>query len=75
MKKNIRSKMIFSYLLVALITIVVVSLLVRWNSGQSLMNMVVEQQTANMKEAVQTYYEENGTLEGFFDSYVQRLWQ
>ncbi|HOP01259.1 MAG TPA: hypothetical protein PKX58_03575, partial [Flexilinea sp.] len=71
MKKNIRSKMIFSYLLIALITVIVVSLLVRWNSGQSLMNMVVEQQTANMKEAVQTYYEENGTLDGFFDRYVR----
>lgn len=36
-----------------------------------MMNLVVEQQTTLLKETAQTYYTSNGTMEGFFDYYVQ----
>jgi two-component system OmpR family sensor kinase/two-component system sensor histidine kinase BaeS len=63
--------MILSYLAVALLTVLVVSALIRLTSGQSLMNLVVEQQTASLKETVQEYYTSNGTLEGFFNDYIE----
>ena len=55
----------------ALITVLVVSALIRLTSGQSLMNLVVEQQTARLKKVAQDYYTSNGTLDGFFDYYIQ----
>lgn len=73
MKRSLQGKLIFSYLIVALITVLVVSALIRLTSGQSLMNLVVDQQTTSLKEAAQTYYAANGTLEGFIDYYSQTL--
>ncbi|NPV55069.1 MAG: HAMP domain-containing protein [Anaerolineae bacterium] len=70
MKRSLKSKMILSYLVVALITVLVVSVLIRLTSGQSLMNLVVEQQTAMLKEAAQTYYVANGSMTGFFDYWL-----
>lgn len=71
MKRSLQGKLILSYLAVALITVLVVSALIRLTSGQSLMNLVVEQQTALFKESAQTYYKSNGTMQGFFDYYMQ----
>lgn len=71
MNRSLKNKLILSYLMIAITTILVVSVVVRLNSGQSLMNLVVEQQTAQMEEAVETFYTTNGTLEGFFDYYLQ----
>ncbi|HPH97187.1 MAG TPA: ATP-binding protein [Anaerolineaceae bacterium] len=71
MKRSLQVKLILTYLAVALITVLVVSALIRLNSGQSLMNLVVEEQTARLKEAVQTYYTTNGTLNGFADYFFQ----
>jgi signal transduction histidine kinase len=56
---------------VALVTVLVISALVRLNSGQSLMNLVVEQQTQLLMETAQNYYITNGTMQGFFDYYLQ----
>ena len=71
MRRSLQGKMILSYLAVALLTVLVVSALIRLTSGQSLMNLVAEQQTALLKEAVQDYYTSNSTLEGFFDYYIE----
>ncbi len=71
MRRSLQGKMILSYLAVALLTVLVVSALVRLTSGRSLMNLVVEEQTASLKEAVQEYYASTGGLDGFFDYYVQ----
>lgn len=71
MKRSLQGKLILSYLAVALITVLVVSVLVRVTSGQYMMNLVVEQQTAQLKQSAQTYYTANGTMEGFFDYYVR----
>jgi len=69
MKRSLKAKLILSYLAVALLTVLVVSVLIRVTSGQSLMNLVVQQETADLKNAVQVYYTEFGTLEGFSDYY------
>lgn len=71
MRRSLQGKVILSYLAVALLTVLVVSALIRLTSSQSLMSLVVEQQTALLKEAVQDYYESNDTLEGFFDYYIE----
>lgn len=71
MRRSLQRKMILSYLAVALLTVLVVSALVRLTSGRSLMNLVVEEQTASLKEAVQEYYTSTGGLDGFFDYYAQ----
>lgn len=68
MKYSIKTKLIVSYLFVALLTVLIVTILIRLTSSQSLMNLVVEQQTARLSEAVQAYYRQNGTLEGFTES-------
>jgi signal transduction histidine kinase len=71
MKRSLKAKLILSFLAVALITVLVVSAVIRLTSGQSLMNMVVEEQTAALEAALQEYYSANGTLEDFADSYFQ----
>ena len=70
MKRSLKGKLIISYLAVALLTVLVVSILIRLTSNQSLMNLVVEQQTARLSDAVQTYYESNGNLTNFFEYYL-----
>lgn len=71
MTKSLRTKLIFSYLAVALITVMVISVLIRLNSSQSLMTLVSDQQTALLTEEVQNYYKLQNTTEGFYDYYLQ----
>ena len=71
MKRSLKAKLILSYLAVALLTVLVVSAVIRLTSGRSLMDLVVEQQTARLTESVQTYYTANGSLDGFFDYFLQ----
>lgn len=70
MQRSIKRKLILSYLGIALLTVLVVSVLIRLTSGQSLMNLVVEQQTARLKESVEIYYLNNGSLAGFFEYFI-----
>lgn len=71
MKRSLMGKLILSYLAVALLTVLVVTVVIRLTSNQSLMSLVVEQQTALLNESAQTYYTTKGTMEGFFDYYVK----
>ncbi len=71
MNKSLKIKLILSFLAVAIITVMVASLLIRFTSGQSLMNLVTDQQTAKLEEILITYYTENGSLDGFMDYYNQ----
>ncbi|HQN05528.1 MAG TPA: HAMP domain-containing protein, partial [Anaerolineaceae bacterium] len=71
MKRSLRLKLILSFLVVALVTVLVVSALIRLTSGQSLMNLVVEQQTTQLEESVTSYYTANSSLDGFFAYYVE----
>jgi two-component system OmpR family sensor kinase/two-component system sensor histidine kinase BaeS len=72
MKRSLSSKLILSFLAVALLTVLVVSVVIRLNSGTSLMELVVEQQTSLLSESVKTYYADNGNLNGFI-YYYQRI--
>lgn len=71
MRRSLKGKLILSYLAVALITLLVVSALIRLTSGQSLMSLVVEEQVASLKEIVQSYYTTTGSLDGFSSYYLQ----
>ncbi|MHC1782565.1 MAG: sensor histidine kinase [Anaerolineaceae bacterium] len=71
MNRSLKGKMILSYLAVALLTVLVVSALIRLTSNRTLMNLVVEEQTASLKVQVQEYYTANGSLDGFFNAYIQ----
>lgn len=73
MKGSLSRKVIFSYLAVALITVLVVSALIRLTSGQSLMNLVMEQQTAILEETVQDYYSTHGNLDQFFENFISSI--
>jgi signal transduction histidine kinase len=73
MTKSLKGKFIFSFLVVALITVLVVSAFIRITSGQSLSNLVIDQQQADMLDSVQSYFTANGTLEGFHDFYSQQF--
>ncbi len=71
MKSSLKGKMILSYLTVAFITVLVVSVFIRLTSGQSLMNLVAEQQTVMLQESVKNYYSTYGTMDGFASVYLQ----
>ncbi|MFZ3070302.1 MAG: ATP-binding protein [Anaerolineaceae bacterium] len=70
MNRSLKSRMILTYLAVALVTILIVILVIRLTSDQSLMDMVVDQQVSQLSESVQVYYGANGNLDGFFDYYM-----
>jgi two-component system, OmpR family, sensor histidine kinase BaeS len=71
MKRSLSGKLILSFLAVALLTILVVSLVIRLNSGNSLFELVIEQQTALLSDSITTYYNANGTMDGYAD-YLQK---
>lgn len=71
MRRSLQGKLVLSYLAVALITVLVVSIIIRMTSGQYMFNLVVEQQTALLEESAQTYYSATGTMEGFLNYYLQ----
>jgi signal transduction histidine kinase len=71
MRRSLKGKMILSYLAVALLTVLVVSALIWFTSGRSLMSLVVDEQSASLKTTVQDYYTANGSLEGFSNNYFQ----
>lgn len=73
MTRSLKSKMVLSYLGVALLTVLVVSVLIRLTSGRSLMNLIVEEQTTSLKQMAQEYYTSNGSFDGFATYYSQEI--
>ncbi len=71
MNRSLKAKLILSYLAVALLTVLVVSALIRLTSGRSLMNLVMDQQTALLHTSVKEYYAANGSMDGYFVFYLQ----
>jgi two-component system, OmpR family, sensor histidine kinase BaeS len=71
MRRSLQVKLILSYLVVALLTVLVVSAIIQLTSGQSLMSLVMTQQTDLLKQTVQDYYTAHGSLDGFGDAYIQ----
>jgi hypothetical protein len=71
-RKSLQSKLIISYLAVALLTVLVVSVVLRQTSGQQFYSLVAEQQAALLKEEAVYYYEQTGSWDGFLESYSHR---
>jgi signal transduction histidine kinase len=71
MKHSLKAKLILSYLIVAILTVSIVVIAIRLTSGQFMMNLVVDQQTAALQDSAVTYYENNGSMDGFFEYYLQ----
>lgn len=67
MKLTLRNKLILSFLMVALLTILVVSVVVRLNSGNSLYTLVIQQQTATLNESITAYFNANQSMVGYGD--------
>jgi signal transduction histidine kinase len=70
--RSLKGKLVLSYLAVTLVTVVIISIMIRFNSGKSLTNLLIDQQTSSIEEAVQTYYLDNGSLIGFHEYYAQQ---
>lgn len=70
-KRSLKAKLIISYLSVALLTILVISVYIRSTSGKQLFNLVVEQQVATLKEIAVKYYSVTGSWDGFFSYYLR----
>ena len=68
--RSLKTKLILTYAAVAIITIVIVVLVIRTTSNQSLTRMVVDQQVSDLSSLVQRYYQAKGSLDGFFEYYM-----
>lgn len=65
MLSSIRTKLTLSYLAIALLTAVLIYVLIRVTSDGRLRSLVLEQQIAEIQEEVATFYEAQGSWDGF----------
>lgn len=70
MKRSLKIRLILTYAAVALVTVLVALLFVRFRSGQSLRNLVIDQQVEEMSVLVENYYENNQAMDGFVYYYL-----
>lgn len=75
MKKSLKTRLILTYAAVALVTVLVALLVVRLRSGQSLRNLVINQQVEEMSDLVEDYYQANQTTDGFVYYYLLKDFQ
>ena len=73
MKKSLKTRLILSYAAVALVTVLVALLFVQFRSGQSLRNLVIDQQVEEMSVMVEEYYTTNQSLDGFVYYYLSTM--
>ncbi|MEL7626266.1 MAG: ATP-binding protein [Anaerolineaceae bacterium] len=73
MKKSLRTKLIVSYLAVAIFTILAVSLVIRLTSDRSIRQMVIDRQVETISTALESYYKQEGNLQGFQTYYFSFL--
>lgn len=73
MKKSLKTRLILTYVAVALLTVLVALLFVRFRSGQSLRNLVIDQQVEEMSRMVEDYYNANQTTDGFVYYYLSTM--
>jgi len=62
--RSITLKMVFASLGIALISIVLIVLLARWNTGAEFSRFVIDRRGADLVESLGEYYRANGTWEG-----------
>lgn len=72
MTTSLRTRLILSYLAIALLTATLIYLLIRATSDQRLKTLVLEQQISEMEEQVIAWYALEGSWEGF-ESYFKTL--
>lgn len=72
MPTSLRTRLILSYLVIALLTATLIYLLIRATSDQRLKTLVLEQQISEMEEQVTAWYALEGSWEGF-ESYFKAL--
>jgi len=73
LKKSLKTRLILTYAAVALVTVLVALLFVRFRSGQSLRNLVIDQQVEEMSVMVEEYYTTNQSLDGFVYYYLSTM--
>ncbi len=73
MKKSLKTRLILTYAAVALVTVLVALLFVRFRSGQSLRNLIVDQQVEEMSGMVKDYYTSKQETEGFVYYYLSTM--
>jgi signal transduction histidine kinase len=62
--RSITFKLVLAFLGLAIISIVLIVLLARWNTGAEFSRFVVDRRGADMVETLASYYRENGSWEG-----------
>lgn len=73
MKKSLKTRLILTYAAVALVTVLVALLFVRYRSGQSLRNLVIDQQVEELSVMVEDYYTSNQDMDGFVYYYLSSI--
>ena len=73
MKKSLKTRLILTYVAVALLTVLMALLFVRFRSGQSLRNLVINQQVEELSVMVEDYYANNQTTDGFVYYYLSTI--
>ncbi len=72
MSTSLRTRLVLSYLAIALLTATLIYILIRVTSDQRLKTLVLEQQISEMEEQVIAWYALEGSWEGF-ESYFKTL--
>ncbi len=62
--RSITLKMVLAFLAIALVSIVLIVLLARWNTGTEFSRFVSDRRGADLAESLGAYYRANGTWEG-----------
>ena len=70
MKKSLKTRLILTYTAVALVTVLVALLFVRFRSGQSLRNLIINQQVEELSVIVEDYYQSNQAMDGFVNYFL-----
>jgi len=73
LKKSLKTRLILTYAAVALVTVLVALEFVQFRSGQSLRNLVIDQQVEELSVMVEDYYTKNQDMDGFVYYYLATM--
>ena len=62
--RSITLKMVFAFLIIALVSIVLIVLLARWNTGTEFSRFVTDRRGADLVTSLENYYRTTGSWEG-----------
>jgi two-component system sensor histidine kinase BaeS len=63
--RSITLKMVLAFLGISLVSILLIVLLARWNTGTEFSRFVTDRRGADLVESLATYYRDNGSWDGF----------